>query len=118
VSHTTTIELEIKSLSALATACRETATPYEELTSVRLFDGTLIEDCFAFTPQGWRFPVAAKNGQLKYDNYEGAWGDVAELNRVKQRYAVNVQKEAARSRGYRVREERLTDGRVKLVVER
>lgn len=118
MSHTTTIELEIKSLSALATACRETSTPFEEMTSVRLFDGTIIEDCFAFTPSGWKFPVAAKDGQLKYDNYEGKWGEDSELNRVKQRYAVNVQKEAARSRGYRVREERLTDGRVKLVVER
>jgi len=118
VSHTTTIELEIKSLTALATACRETTTPYEQNTSVRLYDGTLIEDCFAFTPNGWKYPVAAKNGQLKYDNYEGAWGNESELNRVKQRYAVNVQKEAARARGYRVREERLSDGKVKLVVER
>jgi hypothetical protein len=118
VSHTTTIELEIKSLSALATACRETSTPFEEMTSVRLFDGTLVEDCFAFTPLGWKYPVAAKDGQLKYDNYEGKWGEDSELNRVKQRYAVNVQKEAARSRGYRVHEERLAGGKVKLVVER
>ncbi len=118
MSHTTTIELEIKSLTALATACRETATPYEQNTSVRLYDGTVIEDCFSFTPQGWHYPVAAKDGKLRYDNYEGKWGKDEELNRVRQRYAVNVQKEAARSRGYRVREERLTDGRVKLVVER
>lgn len=118
MSHTTTIELEIKSLSALATACRETATPYETSTSVRLYDGTLIEDCFSFTPRGWHYPVAAKDGMLLFDNYGGKWGDIGELNKVKQRYAVNVQKETARARGYRVREERLTDGRVKLVVER
>lgn len=118
MSHTTTIELEIKSLSALETACRETATPFERDTTVRLYDGTLIEDCFAFTPGGWHYPVAAKDGKLRFDNYEGAWGDIAELNKVKQRYAVNVQKETARARGYRVREDRLSDGRVKLVVER
>lgn len=118
MSHTTTIELEIKSLTALKTACRETSTPYKEMTSVRLFDGTVIEDCFSFTPSGWRYPVAAKDGSLRYDNYEGQWGSDVELNSVKQRYAVNVQKEAARSRGYRVREERMAGGKVKLVVER
>lgn len=118
MSHTTTIELEIKSLTALKTACHETSTPYEEMTSVRLYDGTIIEDCFAFTPSGWKYLVAAKDGAMRYDNYEEKWGSDAELNSVKQRYAVNVQKEAARSRGYRVREERMTGGKVKLVVER
>lgn len=118
MSHTATIELEIKSHSALRAACLETSTPFEEFTSVRLFDGTLIEDCFAFTPKDWKYPVAAKEGKLHFDNYEGKWGSIDELNRVRQRYAVNVQKEAARARGYRVREERLADGKVKLVVER
>ena len=42
MSHTTTIELEIKSLTALKTACHETSTPYEEMTPVRLYDGTII----------------------------------------------------------------------------
>jgi hypothetical protein len=118
MSHTATIELAIKSMPALRSACIETATPFEELTSVRLYDGALVEDCFSFTPKNWKYPVAAKEGKLYFDNYEGAWGNIDELNRIRQRYAVNVQKEAARARGYRVREERLSDGKVKLVVER
>jgi hypothetical protein len=118
MSHTTTINLEIKSLTALKQACMETKVPYQEHADVTLFDGAIIKDCFSFTPKEWRYPVAAKDGALHFDNYKGAWGDIAELNKVKQRYGVNVQKEAARARGYRVSERTLADGRPVLTVER
>lgn len=117
MSHTTTIDLEIKSESALIKACEELGVPYKANTEEKLYDGTIAKG-FSFKPKGWLYPVVATpDGKLLFDNYEGAWGKIEELNRVKQRYAVNSQIEVAKSRGYRVREE-IIGGKIKLTIER
>jgi hypothetical protein len=117
MSHTTTIELEIKSEKALAQACEDLGVPYKANTTEKLYDGTVAEG-FSFKPKGWLYPVVAtKDGRLLFDNYEGAWGKIEELNKIKQRYAVNSQIEVAKSRGYRVKEQ-VIGGKIKLTIER
>lgn len=118
MSHTTTIALEIKSESALIQACKDLGVDYKVNAKEKLFDGTVAEG-FSFKPKGWIYPVVATaDGQLLFDNYEGQWGKIEELNKIRQRYAVNVQVEVAKARGYRVREEQTVDGKVKLTLER
>lgn len=116
MSHTTTVELEIKSMSALRTACAELGYQIREDVDVNMFDGQRIRGTEVTIP-GWHYPIVISQGKIHYDNYEGRWGDSKKLDALRQRYAVNVQKEAARARGYRVREERV-GGKVKLVLER
>lgn len=118
MSHTTTIELEIKSESALAQACQDLGVEYKANAKEKLYDGTVAEG-FSFKPKGWLYPVVATaDGKLLFDNYEGAWGKIEELNRIRQRYAVNAQVEVAKARGYRVKEEQTVDGKIKLTLER
>lgn len=116
MSHTTTVELQIRSMSALRTACNELGYAMREDADVTLYDGQKFQGTEVKIP-GWNYPIVISQGQVHYDNYEGRWGDPKKLDALRQRYAVNVQKEAARSKGYRVREERV-GGKVKLVLER
>ena len=117
MSHTTTIELEVKDLDALREACRSLALEYAENVTVDLYDGTRVENCFSVKLPGWRFPAVFKDGRVHYDNYEGAWGKQAEFDRLRQRYSTNVQIATAKRKGYRVREEQV-GGKVKLILER
>ncbi len=55
-------------------------------------------------------------GAVKFDNYGGAWGKQAELNRFLQGYAVEKAKIEARKKGYRVAETKLEDGSIKVTV--
>ena len=67
---------------------------------------------------GWRYPVVCdtSTGAVKFDNYGGAWGKQAELNRFLQGYAVEKAKIEARKKGYRVAETKLEDGSIKVTV--
>ena len=53
---------------------------------------------------------------MKYDNFEGAWGDQACLDRFLQMYAVERAKLEARKKGYSVTEQALQDGSIKLQI--
>ena len=68
-------------------------------------------------PPAWRFPVVCElaTGKLHYDNYQGRWGAEKELDRFKQRYAVEKATIEARRLGRSVLEQSLSDGTVKLV---
>jgi hypothetical protein len=54
------------------------------------------------------------SGELAYDNFEGRWGDPAQLDRLLQLYAVEKAKLAARQQGHTVCEQPLADGSIKL----
>jgi hypothetical protein len=53
---------------------------------------------------------------VRYDNYNGRWGEQAQLDRFLQAYAVEKAKIEARKRGHTVTEQSLTDGSIKLTV--
>ncbi len=116
MSHTTTIELQIKSIPALKNACTDLGFSFQENTTATLFDKSQHTGFVMQLPK-WNYPVIAADGKLYYDNYKGQWGDEKHLTALKQRYSVNVQKEQARARGYRVKEEQV-GGKVKLTLER
>ena len=59
----------------------------------------------------WKYPVVVKeNGELAYDNYEGRWGDEAQLNKLKAYYGLEKAKIEARKKGYSVYERCVTNG--------
>ena len=67
---------------------------------------------------GWTYPVVfdAATGEARYDNFEGSWGDQAELDRLLQAYAVAKVRIEARRSGHSVTEQPLPDGSLKLVI--
>ena len=116
VSHIVTIETQVRDPAAAAAACRRLGLPEPQRGRAVLFSG-LAEGLVVRLP-GWRYPIVADTdtGVVQYDNFEGAWGDPAELGKFLQIYAVEKARIEARRRGHAVREQVLADGTVKLTV--
>lgn len=56
---------------------------------------------FGFTLPNWTYPlVLTKDGELKYDNYEGRWGKTSDLDAIKGLYAVQQHRMTAASLGF------------------
>lgn len=50
---------------------------------------------------GWHYPcILADNGELAFDNYNGAWGNAAALETLSAEYALEAAAAAARVQGW------------------
>ena len=116
MSHIVTIETKLYDSAALGAACAKLGLAAPVQGTARLFSdeasGLLVQ------LPGWQYPVVVdtENGTVRYDNYNGRWGDQQQLDRVIQRYAVEKAAIEARKRGHSVVEQTLPDGSVKLTV--
>lgn len=116
MSHIVEIQTQVRDPVAVAAACTRLGLPQPVEETVRLFSGEVSG--LAVRLPGWTYPVVCDTatGQLRYDNFNGHWGDKVELDRLIQAYAVEKAKLEARRRGHSVVEQPLSDGSVKLVV--
>ena len=65
----------------------------------------------------WRYPVVFDlEGGVKFDDFEGRWGERRHLDSLLQAYAVSKATIEARRAGHAVRETELPGGRIKLVL--
>ena len=66
----------------------------------------------------WRYPAVfdLAIGYLRYDNYNGVWGDSAQIDRLVQAYAVEKTKLEVRKKGWSVQESILDNGSVQLQI--
>ena len=116
MSHIVTIETQVRDVHAVAAACRRMGLAAPENGIARLFAGE-VRGLLVRLP-GWRYPLVldTERGTLRYDHFEGKWGDPAELGRFQQSYAVEKTRIEAHRRGHTVREQTLADGTIKLTV--
>ncbi len=116
MSHIVEIKTEIRDEAAVKAACTRLQLPTPESKTVRLFSATATGLCVQLP--GWSYPVVANlaTGQLQYDNYNGHWGEQAQLNSFLQGYAVEKAKIEARKKGHSVSETRLQDGSIRVTV--
>ena len=116
MSHTVTIDIEIRDVAALRAACRRLGLSEPELKTTKLFSSEVTGYCVALPD--WRYPVVcdAKNGKVQFDNYEGRWGKQRELDRLTQAYAVEKTRLEARRQGYTTTEQSLADGSLKITI--
>src|SRR5262245_2078270 len=117
MSHVTTVAVEFKDLEALEIAARKLGALFRHEETVRFMDGNTVTGP-SVRLAGWQYPVVLKDKKLHMDNYGGRWGKPAELDRLKQTYAVEVAKKHARKQGFRVQECRASDGTVKLTLSK
>ncbi len=117
MSHIVTIQTEVRDAEALGLACRrlELGEPVHE--TVPLFSGQATG--YTVRLPDWRYPVVfdVDQGQVRYDNFEGRWGEPAQLNRLLQFYGVEKCRLEARRKGYSVLENQLSDGSIKLTIQ-
>ena len=117
MSHLVTIQVEIKDPVALASACRrlglEQPVEGEAMIFTKKARGWIVR------LPGWQYPVVIDTDarQMHYDNYNGAWGEQSQLDRLLQAYAVEKAKLEARRAGASVTEQALPDGSIKLTIQ-
>ena len=116
MSHIVTIEVEVRDLDAIKSACRRLDLKEPICGKATVF-GTELEGILVELPD-WIYPVVCllETGELKYDNYNGTWGEEKHLHRFVQMYGVEKATLEARRKGYSVTEQPLSDGSIKLTV--
>lgn len=117
MSHIVTIKTEVRDAEAVKTACKRLGLKEPVLGTARLFEGE-VSGLLVKLP-GWLYPavVSTETGQIKFDNYQGAWGDQKHLDAFLQAYAVEKVKLEARKKGHSVFEQALPDGSIKLTIQ-
>ena len=116
MSHNTTIKVSYKNREALKRAAAKTGAEIKTGNhTVQLFAGSQSCDLSIKLP-GWNYPVAVTGDQAVYDNYQGNWGDIREMEKLGQAYATEIAMEemAAASLSYDSTQV-LQDGSVELV---
>ena len=116
MSHIVSIRTQIRDPAALAAACRRLGLAEPTQGTARLYAGEASG--WVVRLPGWHYPavVDAATGGIRYDNYNGAWGSQAELDKLLQAYACEKAKLEARRAGHRVTEQPLPDGSIKLTI--
>ena len=118
MSHIVTISTRVTDPLALAAACRRLGLPEPVHGTATLFAGQQATGWAVRLP-GWTFPAVADTatGDVKFDNYGGAWGARSELDKLLQAYAVEKARIEARRAGHTMTEQPLPDGSVKLTIQ-
>jgi hypothetical protein len=116
MSHIVTIPATVHDPVAVAAVCRRLGLPAPVQGTVELYSGT-ASGLIVKLP-GWEYPAVfdTLTGIVRFDNYEGAWGEQEQLDRFMQIYAVEKSKLEARKKGYAVSEQSLQDGSIKVEI--
>jgi len=116
LSHIVEIKTEIRDEQAIRAACVRLQLAAPEHKTCRLFNATATGLCVQLP--GWSYPVVCEtqSGAVKYDNYQGHWGEQKHLNSFLQTYAVEKARIEARKKGHRVSEAKLEDGSIRVTV--
>ncbi len=116
MSHIVTVQTEIRDAAAVVAACTNLRWKPPLEGNHQLFSAQ-VNGLAVFAPN-WRYPIVCElpTGRLIFDNFEGHWGDTKELDRFKQRYAVEKATMEARRIGRAVLEQQLSDGSIKLTI--
>lgn len=117
MSHIVSIKTEVRDAAAVRAACRRLGLAEPAQGTTKLYSGEATG--LAVKLPEWVYPVVCDTttGQMKYDNFNGRWGDPKHLNRFLQAYAVERAKIEARKKGYSVAEQQLADGSIKLTIQ-
>ena len=116
MSHIVTIQTRLRDPATVVSACRRLGLPAPAQGTARLYCGQ-ASGLLVQLP-GWQYPavVDTASGEVRYDNYNGAWGEQQHLDRFLQAYAVEVVRLEARRKGHQVSEQALPDGSVRLQI--
>lgn len=116
MSHIVSIKTEVRDKAAIAAACQRLQLQQPEEGTFKLFSGEATG--IAVRLSDWRYSVVCNTttGELRYDNFGGAWGEQAQLDRFLQAYACERAKIEARRQGHSVTEQPLADGSIKLTI--
>lgn len=123
MSHTATVQTQVrrpkmiqKAAKALGFSC--SVGQFRQ----QFFQSKAESGDVAVTLPGWKYPVLfdTKTGEVKYDNYNGMWGDLQPLEKLMQEYALQVAEEEAQEftlQGWTMQRVVQPNGDVQIVLE-
>jgi hypothetical protein len=117
LSHIVSVATEVRDAAAIRAACRRLSINRPEEGTFTLFSGKATG--VAVRLPDWTYPVVCDvaTGSVKYDNFEGRWGEHKELDRFMQAYAVEKARLESNKRGHTLTEAALADGSIKLTIQ-
>jgi hypothetical protein len=117
VSHIVQIQTEVRDHVAVTAACARLRLPQPTQGTFQLF-GSEVTGLGVQLPD-WHYPVVCDlpSGQVRFDNFDGRWGEQVQLDRFLQIHAVEKAGIEARKRGHSVTEQALADGSIKLTIQ-
>ncbi len=117
MSHIVRIHTQVRDVVAVRAACQRLGLPAPVQGKTKLFSGEA--EGLAVQLPDWMYPVVCDTatGQVKFDNFNGRWGDQRHLDRFLQAYACEKAKAEARRRGHVCTEQSLADGSIKLTIQ-
>jgi len=117
MSHTSDINLKINSIEALRRVCDKLGWEMNENGSATFYDGKKRDGITVKLP-GWRYAVVInrEEGKVLFDNYNGSWGNIKHLNKLKAHYAIEYGKIQARRMGYTTVYQENNEGELVLTV--
>ncbi len=105
MSKTETRSTSIKDTRVIELACEEMgiAKPASGTASLYQQKHKNLKGTIVHLP-GWSMPVIinTETGELLYDNHNGNWGDIKQLNKFTQLYSVHAATLAAKKKGWTV----------------
>ena len=117
MSHIVTVKTECRDAAAVRAACQRLGLAQPVQGTTKLFSGEVIG--LAVQLPDWQYPVVCDlaSGQVRYDNFQGRWGDQRQLDRFLQAYAAEKVKIQSRQAGHFVTETQRADGSLKLTIQ-
>jgi hypothetical protein len=98
-SHTARIAVEFRDPSTLTGAVQAMGGTWLGPGTHPLFSGPVAGHGFQLP--GWRYPLVLEaSGELAYDDFNGHWGNVADLETLKGQYAMGAAEQAAQAQGW------------------
>lgn len=117
MSHVVTIKTLVRDPTAVRAACKRLGLDEPVQGTTKLFSGEA--EGLAVRLPNWVYPVVCDtaSGAVRYDNFQGRWGDQGLLDRFLQAYAVEKTRIEATKKGCVCTEQTLADGSIKLTVQ-
>ena len=117
MSHIVSIKTKVTDPAALSAACRRLGLEQPVQGTAELFSDTATG--LIVKLPGWKYPVVAdvQTGELKFDNYNGVWGNQEQLGKLLQAYTIERGLAEARRVGRTVTEQALANGSIKLTIQ-
>jgi hypothetical protein len=99
MSHTVRVQIEFRNREALLAAVQRLNWRVLGEGSYKLFSST--ENGLGIQIPGWKYPIIIKdNGTVAFDDYNGQWGNRADIEKLRAEYALEAARLAAEAQGW------------------
>src|SRR5262245_41380662 len=99
MSHTIQAKIELRNREALARAVTHLGGAIKGEGTYSFFSSREVG--FGFHLPRWRFPIVLRDdGTVAFDDYKGQWGNRADIDTLRSRYAIEAARCAAEAQGW------------------